>query len=165
MRRIRLALALPLLIAGTAASAPELSAQTLTEQPRLTGPEDFLAEVPAPQLARPETDRPRRMRAYPEQPPTVPHDIGGYELSNNFNKCLTCHKRTYTPQSGAPMVSVTHYQDRDGQMLADVSRRRYFCTQCHVPQTDARPLVPSTFTDMSQLTGDNDNASGGQGAE
>jgi cytochrome c-type protein NapB len=50
-------------------------------------------------------------------------------------------------------------------MLADVSRRRYFCTQCHVSQTDTRPLVPSTFTDMSQLTGSNDDAHGGQGAE
>lgn len=160
MRRIRFALALPLLIASTAAGA-----QTLTDQPRLTGPDDFLGKVPAPQLARPETDQPRRMRAYPEQPPTIPHDIGGYELSVDFNKCLTCHKRTYTPQSGAPMISVTHYQDSDGQMLADVSRRRYFCTQCHVPQTDARPPVPNTFTDMSQLTGGDEDASGGQGAE
>ncbi|MBK1698904.1 nitrate reductase cytochrome c-type subunit [Rhodovibrio salinarum] len=160
MRRIRLALALPLLIVGGAAGA-----QTLTDQPRLTGPDDFTASVPAPQLARPETDQPRRMRAYPEQPPTIPHDIDGYELSVNFNKCLTCHKRTYTAQSGAPMISVTHYQDRNGQMLADVSRQRYFCTQCHVPQTDARPLVPSMFTDMSQLTGTNANENGGQEAD
>jgi cytochrome c-type protein NapB len=162
MRRIYALWALPLLLACGAAATPSLMAQTVTDQPRLTGPDDFLAEVPAPQLARPETDRPRRMRAYPEQPPTIPHDIEGYELSVNFNKCLTCHKRTYTPQSGAPMISVTHYQDRDGQMLAGVSRRRYFCTQCHVPQTDARPLVPNTFTDMSRLTGENDDA--GQGA-
>jgi cytochrome c-type protein NapB len=63
------------------------------------------------------------------------------------------------------MISVTHYQDRDGQMLAGVSRQRYFCTQCHVPQTDARQLVPSTFTDMSELTGGNDNTGRGQGAD
>jgi cytochrome c-type protein NapB len=41
-------------------------------------------------------------------------------------------------------------------MLADVSRRRYFCTQCHVPQTDARPLVGNSFIDMSELTPDGD---------
>ena len=39
-------------------------------------------------------------------------------------------------------------RDRDGQILADVTPRRYFCTACHVQQTDARPLVPNTFTDM-----------------
>jgi cytochrome c-type protein NapB len=42
-------------------------------------------------------------------------------------------------------------------MLADVSPRRYFCTECHVPQADVEPLVGNTFTDMihigSQPTG------------
>ena len=42
------------------------------------------------------------------------------------------------------MISVTHFMDRDGQVLADVTPRRYFCTACHVPQTDAQPLVPNT---------------------
>ena len=36
-------------------------------------------------------------------------------------------------------------------MLADVSPRRYFCTQCHVEQTDAQPLVENTFVDMDEL--------------
>ena len=40
---------------------------------------------------------------------------------------------------------------REGQMLADVSPRRYFCTACHVPQADTAPLVGNTFTDMSEL--------------
>lgn len=148
MRRLVL-LALPAVLAAGAAAAVEL-----TEQVRLTGPEAFTEAAPAPQLAEPVTDTGRRMRAYPEQPPTIPHDIGGYQLTLNANKCLTCHKRQYTAQTGAPMISVTHYQDRDGQTLADVAPRRYFCTQCHVPQTAARPLVESTFTDMSDLTGE-----------
>jgi cytochrome c-type protein NapB len=33
------------------------------------------------------------------------------------------------------MVSITHFMDRDGQFLASVSPRRFFCTECHVPQT------------------------------
>jgi cytochrome c-type protein NapB len=49
------------------------------------------------------------------------------------------------------MISVTHYADREGQVLADVSPRRYFCTQCHVTQTDAQPMVENTFTDMNDL--------------
>jgi cytochrome c-type protein NapB len=47
------------------------------------------------------------------------------------------------------MVSVTHYMDRDGNFLADVSPRRYFCNQCHVPQTTAKPLIKNTFEDVS----------------
>ena len=35
-------------------------------------------------------------------------------------------------------------------MLADVTPRRYFCTACHVPQTDVQPLVPNTFRDALQ---------------
>jgi nitrate reductase (cytochrome), electron transfer subunit len=45
-------------------------------------------------------------------------------------------------------VSVTHYQDRDGNMLGEISARRYFCTGCHVVQTDARLAVKNTFTDF-----------------
>jgi cytochrome c-type protein NapB len=43
------------------------------------------------------------------------------------------------------MISLSHFTDRSGEVLSDVAPRRYFCTLCHVPQTDARPLVPSRF--------------------
>ena len=110
-----------------------------------------MAEVPAPPVAKWVTDDVRLMRAYPEQPPVIPHSIEGYQLSVNANRCLSCHKREFTQGSGAPMISVTHYMDREGQMLADVSPRRYFCTACHVPQADVPPLVPNTFRDMSEM--------------
>ena len=77
-----------------------------------------------------------RCAPIPDQPPVIPHSIEGYQLSVNTNRCLSCHKREFTEGSGAPMISVTHYMTRDGQMLADVSPRRYFCTACHVPQAD-----------------------------
>ena len=41
--------------------------------------------------------------------------------------------------------------DRDQQMLADVPPRRYFCTACHVPLTDARPLIDNVYRDMLLL--------------
>jgi cytochrome c-type protein NapB len=119
--------------------------------PRLTGERDPMAETPAPPLANPVTDDVRRMRTYPEQPPVIPHSIAGYELSINANRCLECHRRQYAERVGAPMISITHFTDRDGQMLADVAPRRYFCTQCHVQQTDARPLVPNRFVDMTTM--------------
>jgi cytochrome c-type protein NapB len=49
------------------------------------------------------------------------------------------------------MVSVTHFMDREGNFLADVSPRRYYCEQCHVVQTDAPALVGNDFQDIRQL--------------
>jgi nitrate reductase (cytochrome), electron transfer subunit len=122
------------------------------DAPRLTGMTPPIATTPAPPIARDVNLEGRRaMRNYPEQPPVIPHPIQGYQLSLATNRCLTCHRRQYSEASGAPMISVTHYTDRDGQMLADVAPRRYFCTQCHVPQTDAQPLVENTFIDMNDL--------------
>lgn len=93
----------------------------------------------------------RRQRGWPEQPPTIPHSIDGYQLTRNTNRCMVCHSRAGAEQFQAPMVSVTHFMDRDGQVLAQVSPRRYFCNQCHVVQTDARPLVANEFVDVDTL--------------
>lgn len=116
--------------------------------PRVTGGAQPMQEIPAPPLARPITDDMRKMRNYPEQPPVIPHSIEGYQLTLRANRCLDCHRRQFTEGSGAPMISITHFMDRDGQVLADVTPRRYFCTACHVQQTDAKPLVPNHFEDM-----------------
>jgi len=90
-------------------------------------------------------------RSYPEQPPLIPHKIDGYQIHSKVNKCLDCHAREATEISQAPMASVTHFMNRDGQVLAEVSPRRFFCTQCHVTQHDARPLVGNTFQDSSSV--------------
>jgi cytochrome c-type protein NapB len=93
----------------------------------------------------------REPRNYPEQPPLIPHSIEGYEVSIRGNKCLSCHARTRVSESKAPMISVTHFFDRDGQVLASVSPRRYFCTQCHVPQHGVQVPVRNDFIDADTL--------------
>ncbi|MEW6992169.1 nitrate reductase cytochrome c-type subunit [Colwelliaceae bacterium 6441] len=93
----------------------------------------------------------KQARNYPMQPPVIPHKTRNYEVNLNSNKCMSCHNRTRTEESQAPMVSVTHYMDRDGNFLAEISPRRYFCNQCHAPQTDAKPLVDNNFVDMHTL--------------
>ena len=93
----------------------------------------------------------KRKRAYPMQTPTIPHKIDGYQLDLNVNKCLSCHSRRRSEDSQAPMISVTHYQDRDGNFLADVSPRRYFCEQCHVTQKETAPLLENEFVDIDEL--------------
>ena len=93
----------------------------------------------------------REVRNYPEQPPLIPHSIDGYQVDLNGNKCLSCHARARTGESQAPMVSITHFMDRDGQFLASISPRRFFCTQCHVPQHEVKAPVENDFIDVDTL--------------
>ena len=93
----------------------------------------------------------RRTRAYSMQPPTIPHRVDGYQIDRAANRCLMCHARTKAEESQAVPIGVTHYMDRDGNVLADVSPRRYFCDQCHVAQMEMKPLVGNTFRDVDTL--------------
>ena len=85
------------------------------------------------------------------QPPLIPHSIRNYEVSLNANKCLACHSWKNAKDAGATKISVTHYVNREDAVLADMSPRRYFCLQCHVPQTSATPLVENEFKAVDSL--------------
>lgn len=111
-----------------------------------------LGKTPAaPAIAGDPREVKREVRNYPEQPPVIPHAIRGYQVDKRFNRCLDCHSRESAPSAGAPMVSVTHFMDRNFQVRAEVTPSRYFCTQCHVPQTDAEALVESDFKAVDQV--------------
>jgi cytochrome c-type protein NapB len=84
-------------------------------------------------------------RSHAWQPPVIPHNIKGYQITRNVNTCLVCHSRSVARQTGATAVARSHYLGRDGKELPTVSARRYFCLQCHVAQADADPLVTNTF--------------------
>lgn len=103
--------------------------------------------TPAP-LVNQENMDVRRTRAFAWQPPTIPHRIDGYQIDRNANRCMLCHGRTKIEESKAIPLSLTHYMDRDGTMRGDISPRRYFCTTCHVPQDEVKPLVGNTFVDF-----------------
>jgi cytochrome c-type protein NapB len=134
-----------LLIAGSGS----LLAQTVSSGLRGTTP--LNEEGPAPLITPQRNTAEREVRNYPEQPPVIPHTIDGYQVDLNGNKCLTCHARARIAESKAPMLSITHFMDREGQFLATVSPRRFFCTQCHVPQHTARPPVSNDFIDIDSL--------------
>ncbi|MEP4484783.1 MAG: nitrate reductase cytochrome c-type subunit [Halioglobus sp.] len=108
-------------------------------------------EAQPPRLSRVDNSDVKRRRAYPMQPPTIPHKIDGYQVDLKVNQCLGCHSRKRSEDSQATMVSVTHYMDREGNFLADVSPRRYFCEQCHVTQADTPPLLVNDFVDIDTL--------------
>ena len=96
-------------------------------------------------------DRSPYVSDYVYQPPLIPHRIRGYEISTNANKCLSCHSFRRARDSGATKISVTHYGTREGQVLSDVSPRRYFCLQCHVTQSDTALLIENDFKRVDSL--------------
>ena len=156
-----LALALLMLVACSrdeprpqvAAPAPEVGARGNPGQDidGLRRNIPITAEVTPLPMAQVENFDVRRGRAYPMQPPTIPHSIDGYQVDLNSNRCMLCHARSTAAQFQAPEVSVTHYMDRNDQFLAEISPRRYFCVQCHVVQTNAQPLVANGFQDIDTL--------------
>jgi cytochrome c-type protein NapB len=98
-----------------------------------------------PTASHQERDHPVSDRDFVQQPPLIPHTTAGYQITKNYNKCMDCHAWQKSKAAGATKVSVTHFRTRDGQELDNISPRRYFCTQCHVAQTDAKPLVENSF--------------------
>ncbi|MCL1042476.1 nitrate reductase cytochrome c-type subunit [Shewanella marisflavi] len=128
----------------SAASVPDEKVATLRQAPLDTNPTP-------PVMPKVRNTDIKQVRNYPMQPPVIPHKIDGYQVDLKANKCMSCHARKRTGDSQAPMVSVTHYMDRENNFLADLSPRRYFCTQCHVPQLDAKTLVDNEFIDIDHL--------------
>ena len=143
--RIGMALALAAVAAASAlAAAP--GAPGLVDA--LRGRTPIPDEAQPPPLGNQENKDVRRVRSHPMQPPTIPHRIDGYQLDRDVNRCLFCHTRARIEETRAIPLSVTHYMDRDGNVRGDVSPRRYFCTQCHVPQEDVKPAVENRFEDF-----------------
>ena len=112
----------------------------------------FEQDPKTPPLVNAENDDRKRVRSYAMQPPTIPHKTDNYQVDKNANRCMTCHARTRVGETQATPISLTHYIDRDGNFLADVSPRRYFCEQCHVVQMDgAAPAVKNRFRDVETM--------------
>lgn len=140
-----------------AAWAAAVIALTLISPAHAVDVSDIMRNAPILETTRPpalqnsDNSDVRRTRNYAMQPPVVPHKIDGYQLDKNANRCMFCHSRSRTQESQAPMISVTHFIGRDGNFLAELSPRRYFCLQCHVPQVDQAPLIENRFIDVDQM--------------
>ena len=145
IRKLGIAFLSIVIVVGTGA----LAAETLNSN--LRGATPLNDENAAPPMTPMRNTAEREVRNYPEQPPVIPHSIDGYQIDLRSNKCLSCHARARTGESQAPMVSITHFMDRDGQFLASVSPRRFFCTECHVPQSVSNPPVSNDFVDIDTM--------------
>lgn len=118
----------------------------------LEGAKDIPAEAKSQaDMFKIDRDQPPIPRNYLQQPPLIPHTVKGYTISKDFNKCLDCHAWNRVQETGATKIGISHFKDRDGKELDRVSPRRYFCTQCHVPQYNAKPLVTNTFKPVDSI--------------
>jgi cytochrome c-type protein NapB len=108
----------------------------------------------APNMKKYPKDGEPIVREYIQQPPLVPHTIARYTINLKSNKCLSCHSWKNYRQYDATKISQTHFEDRDENVLANISARRYFCTQCHVPQVNAKPLVDNEFVPIIAISGE-----------
>jgi len=131
-------------------------------QPALAAPIDALrgdlpitATEPAPELFKYINDKENIPRNFKQQPPLVPHTTEKYPINLTENGCLKCHMKGATPETdedkeakSVPM-SESHYVDRKGVKHDKPVGSRHFCTQCHVPQADAEPLVENTFKSVA----------------
>jgi len=120
----------------------------------LRGPIDIDQDSKAPEIKKYPKDGEPIVRDYVQQPPLVPHAIDRYKINLKSNKCLGCHSWKNYRQNDATKISQTHFEDRDENVLANVSARRYFCTQCHVPQANAKPLVENEFKPITAISGE-----------
>ena len=132
MRALRIAVGIvsAVLICGYASAAEEsVKVKSLRDTP--------IEATSRADSFRSPRDREPFARDYVQQPPLIPHQVRGYNITANFNKCMDCHSWSKAKESGATKVSLTHFKDRDGKELSNISPRRYFCLQCHVPQVEA----------------------------
>jgi nitrate reductase (cytochrome), electron transfer subunit len=135
-----------LLALATLVASPAWAADPPSFTDAARGPTALTESTQPPRLGTQVNDDVRLPRNYPAQPPVIPHRTDGYQIDRNFNKCLDCHARARSDFSGAVPVSSSHYMDRSGKVLDQISSRRYFCNQCHVPQeANARPFVGNVF--------------------
>ena len=94
----------------------------------------------------------RLAKAWDELPPQIPHRVEEFlPVVMEDNQCLDCHdvpkyigkpfNTDRTKKSKSPM-SENHYASED---LDEIAGARFNCMQCHVPQTNAEPLVDNTY--------------------
>jgi cytochrome c-type protein NapB len=79
-------------------------------------------------------------RTFSTQPPLIPHAMENYdEVTLADNQCLECHAPENAKKKESPPIGEGHLA------AGGPSAARYACVMCHVPQTDAKPLVENLF--------------------
>lgn len=89
---------------------------------------------------------------YRQQPPLIPHKIEKYQINMKANQCLRCHSWPYNSDFKTVAAPESHFIGSQTETRTDhISADRWFCTQCHVPQSNAPELIDNTFTSSDGL--------------
>lgn len=106
-------------------------------------------------------------RAFENAPPLIPHTVKGMaDIKINDNECLLCHMPDKAKLEDATPIPKSHFMDyrpkptlegkkwvvkaKENEVVqidndGKLDNSRFFCNQCHVPQTDASLMVENTF--------------------
>ncbi len=97
----------------------------------------------------------RMPRAYSTLPPQIGHTVDEYlPITMEENACIDCHdRRKQLLRKGwewkvgrkLPMPDDHYGTFKQKGGSEDIAGSRYNCMQCHVPLSDAKPLVLNTF--------------------
>lgn len=154
MRRACVAISL-LLFSGLQAQdrKPAPSAQAIPDHV-LGLSHESVFDVPIPPKFKEEDsapgEKPVLKRINREFPPMIPHGIADFlPLTRASNMCVDCHGTAGPRKAGEPTpIPASHYVDlrrAPGIRGTQLAGTRWVCTACHVPQTDAKPLVGNTY--------------------
>ena len=107
---------------------------------------DHAAPVHEYQGAKPGLQQ-KIVRTFEGQPPLIPHAVTNFdEITLEENQCMSCHSREKSKEKNAPVVGDSHFfNPATNKVETKLSMARHNCTQCHVPQVDAPPLVGNQF--------------------
>ena len=154
-RTVRLTLrglAVAALLLSLPAAADQKAAPVKDSQLGLSKTSVF--DVPTPPAYKIEDgspgEKPLPRRLSREIPPVVPHSVGDYlPITRVSNQCVDCHaiagpkkKGEPTPLPRSHFVDFRHPAGPKGETLAGA---RWVCVSCHVPRSDAKPLVGSRY--------------------
>ncbi len=114
-----------------------------------------ITDTPTPHAFAYDDDTPTRgktlARPYAGMPPQIPHDIADMlPITREENACLACHDPSNAEREaddGKP-IPASHFIDfrnAPGKKGTHLAGARFNCTACHVPVTNARPLVGNRF--------------------
>lgn len=85
-------------------------------------------------------------RTFQTQPPLIPHALENFdEITLQDNQCMECHSPETFKKKESPKIGDSHFLDESGKQQPSLPMTRHNCLQCHIPQTDAAPLVGNSF--------------------
>ncbi len=94
-------------------------------------------------------ERPLPARPNVESPPVIPHGIADFlPITRDDNQCLGCPLTEEKVEGEPTPVPASHFVDLRNaprEKRSEIAGARYLCVSCHVPLTDAAPLVRNEF--------------------